>query len=375
MKLKNLFFIIIVLVIIAIVILNLIVFYPIEKQETIRIGYVAVLSGPVASQWGFHARDAADMAVEEINQKGDVKLEIVYGDSAAKPEQGVSEFKRLNDLYDIDIFLIDASAVASAIAPLGKDYKKPILFGSAAVSDITKSSDFLFRNFYICDNTAPELAINTYNKLKARKIVIISQNDPYGQSCSQIFRKTFTSLGGEILGEEKFSMGEVDFKTQLTKLSDFESDAIYVLGYPKQLLGIINQIKELGINKTIIGELTLYTIEIRSDIASITEISPVYFTVTDFYREYDITTDFKNRYKEKFGKESTHVAGYMYDSLYLIGKAAEISKSQKISLKQALTKSRIDGVNGLLYFDENRETVQNVYFVKLNNDSSLTVIS
>jgi ABC-type branched-subunit amino acid transport system substrate-binding protein len=69
------------------------IWYGVSKKQTVlttkkpvKIGYVAVLSGPAAQAWGFYGRDSAEMAIEEINAKGNIKLELILGDSAAKPE-------------------------------------------------------------------------------------------------------------------------------------------------------------------------------------------------------------------------------------------------------------------------------------------------
>jgi len=141
------------------------IWYGVSKKPTapttrkpIKIGYLAVLSGPAAQVWGFYGRDAAEMAVEEINARGNIKLELILGDSAAKPEQGVTEFKKLNEINNPDVIIVDASGVGSAIAPIADQYKKPVIFGAVALKGITKQSDYLFRNFYLCDQSAPLLA-------------------------------------------------------------------------------------------------------------------------------------------------------------------------------------------------------------------------
>jgi ABC-type branched-subunit amino acid transport system substrate-binding protein len=168
------------LIVVIVIIAIIGILYGVSRKPTtpttkkpIKIGYVAVLSGPAATSWGFYARDAAELAVSEINAEKNVNLQIVWGDSAAKPEQGVTEFKKLNEIENPDIFIIDASGVASAVAPLGDQYKKPIIFGAVATKGITNQSKYLFRNFYLCDDSASLLAKGAYKKLGLKKIAII----------------------------------------------------------------------------------------------------------------------------------------------------------------------------------------------------------
>ena len=360
--------------IVVAIVIALIAVFPVQKQEeeVIKVGYLAVLSGPAASAWGFYGRDAAEMAVDEINKYGDVKIEIIWGDSAAKPEQGVTEFKKMNDIDKPDVFVVDASGVASAVEPLADTYKKPIIFGAVALIGITNQSEYLFRNFYTCDKSAPLLAEKVY-KMGIKRIGILSQNEPYGQSCSEYFRKTFEKLGGEITTEEKFMLSDFEFRTQLMKIDATNPDAIYINGYEKWLLEIVKEMKELGINRTILSEMVIYAPVIREKILNLTNPPDLYITTTKFYTGYEKAAEFQQKFKEKYGKEPPYLAGYIYDTFRIIAKADEMSKKQGIPLREALLKVKINGVSGRLEFDENRETHAEMLFVKVNKDGSLSL--
>jgi branched-chain amino acid transport system substrate-binding protein len=347
---------------------------PITEKKPIKIGYLAVLSGPAAQAWGFYGRDAAEMAVEEINTKGNVKLELIWGDSAAKPEQGVTEFKKLNEINQPDILIVDASAVGSAVAPLADQYKKPIIFGIVALKGITKQSDYLFRNFYSCDQSAPLLAEKAYTRLGVRKIAVLSAKEPYAESCFNEFKSKFNSLGGELVAEEHFLMTDSDFRTQLTKIKNTNADAIYIIGYENALKEIVKEMKELKINKTLLAEMVLYSPVIRNEIVDNTNPPEVYLTVTNYYLGSEKANEFRNKFKEKYGKEPPYLAGYIYDTIYIIAKAAEISRTKDISLKEALKEVDLNGVSGYLKFNENRETISAMEFVQLNKDGTLRII-
>jgi ABC-type branched-subunit amino acid transport system substrate-binding protein len=132
--------------------------------------------------------------------------------------------------------------------------------------------------------------------------------------------------------------------------------------------------KELKINKTILAEMVLYAPVIRDEIVGNTNPPEVYMTVTNFYLGSEKANEFKNKFKEKYGKEPPYLAGYIYDTIYIIAKAAEISRARNIPLKEALKEMEIDGVSGYLKFNENRETISTMEFVKLNKDGSLLII-
>jgi branched-chain amino acid transport system substrate-binding protein len=345
-----------------------------EKKETIKIGYLAVLSGPVASAWGFYGENAAKMALEEINEKGKIKLEIVWGDSAAKAEKGVTEFKRLCEFEKPDVLMVDGSAVASAIAPLANQYQKPVIFGAVAVEGITKQSEFLFRNFYRCSQTASLLAESAFKKIGIKKVAIIFPKDPYGESCAKEFEEKFKSLGGETVAKESFLPNDVDFRTQLAKIKTKDPQAIYIVGYERALGNIVKQMKELKIEKTILGENVLYAPDVRDEIIKNTNPPEVYFTSTFFYLGSEKAKKFSEKFEAKYKRKPALLAAFVYDTLYMIEKAAEISKEKKIPIKDVLKEVEIEGVVGKLKFNENRETETKMEFVKLNKDGSLTLV-
>jgi len=94
---------------------------------------------------------------------------------------------------------------------------------------------------------------------------------------------------------------------------------------------------------------------------------------TDFYlgKKAD---EFKNKFETKYGTKPPYLAGYIYDTVYIIARAAKIADKEGISLKEALKKVKLDGVSGFLEFDEDRETHTKWYFVKLNKDGSLQIL-
>ena len=87
----------------------------------IKVGYQAVLSGALAGYGEFH-KMGAQLAVEEINQKGGiagVKLEMEFRDSTTKPDDAIKNARYFVDSWGADYLAgIDSSGQALALAPL-----------------------------------------------------------------------------------------------------------------------------------------------------------------------------------------------------------------------------------------------------------------
>src|SRR4030095_9162879 len=93
-----------------------------------------------------------------------------------------------------------------------------------------------------------------FNTLKTRRYAILtdSKND-YSVGLTEFFRDTIKKLGGEILIEESYAEGDIEFKAQLTSIKGHSPDAIYVPGYYTECALIARQAKELGLNAPLLG--------------------------------------------------------------------------------------------------------------------------
>ncbi|MFA6268695.1 MAG: ABC transporter substrate-binding protein [archaeon] len=343
------------------------------QGDSLKLGVIGVLSGPVALSWGIDAKNGITLAVEDAKKLYDLNIQVISGDSAASPEEGISEFRRINSIASPDVFIVEASAVASAIAPLAKDYGKPIMFTATAAENITSANDLLFRNFYLCEEEAPFMAKRAID-LNIQKIVVLFQKEPFGESCSKLFISTFESLGGKIVSTDSFLPTDLDFRTQLLKIKNLGMDSIYAVGYENQMLGIVKQMNEMDINKIILAGRLIFTPAIRGQVIEYTKGKKVFFGGNDFYLDSKEALEFSGRYFKKYGKMPSHVAAYAYDSVLLIASAYKISNAKSILLKAALKEAKISGVNGDLSFNSKRETSQPAYLLTINASGKAEIV-
>ncbi len=93
-----------------------------------------------------------------------------------------------------------------------------------------------------------------HNTLGLKKVAILRdvKND-YSIGLADFFIETFKGLGGEIVVDQSFSQGDVDFKSQLTSIKGKNPQAIFVPGYYTEVGLIARQAKELGLNVPLMG--------------------------------------------------------------------------------------------------------------------------
>jgi branched-chain amino acid transport system substrate-binding protein len=93
-----------------------------------------------------------------------------------------------------------------------------------------------------------------WNTLKVTKAAILKdiKND-YSVGLAQFFSETFKNLGGEIISEESYSEGDIEFRAQLTAIKAKNPEVIFIPGYYTEVGLIARQARDLGINIPLIG--------------------------------------------------------------------------------------------------------------------------
>src|SRR6476661_1268639 len=115
------------------------------RAETIRIGAILPLTGPGALI-GTQQMRGIQFAVDQANAKGGVrgnKIEVVFEDNQAKPDQSILSFNKLTDLQHLQVIFTGYSGPTLAMAPLATR-KKVLLVNAGAQADaLAKASPYL----------------------------------------------------------------------------------------------------------------------------------------------------------------------------------------------------------------------------------------
>jgi len=67
-----------------------------------------------------------------------------------------------------------------------------------------------------------------WNGLGSRRAYVLHDNQTYGLGVAQVFRDTFESLGGEVLGFEAFDANAPEYQALMTKIASMQPDIIYL---------------------------------------------------------------------------------------------------------------------------------------------------
>ena len=228
---------------------------PVAEKEPVKIGVIYPLTG-AGSYFGKLKKEGAELAVNEINQKGGLlgkKVELIVEDSKTDVKEGLSAFNKLVEIEKTPIIISSLSSVCMAIKPNLKE-KNVILFANVGHPEITKDNENknIFRNFPTAGAETKKMASFIFNK-NISKIAIVSLNDDWGRSLSETL-KIHLNNKVDIVSEEFFDSATTDFRSILAKVLSKRPEAIYFAGYGGNSRAIFaKQLKEFRFDGYFLG--------------------------------------------------------------------------------------------------------------------------
>jgi branched-chain amino acid transport system substrate-binding protein len=232
-------------------------------EAPIKLGIVAPMSGPNA-RYGAFSMHGAELAVKEINDAGGVnghKIELYNADSQGTPVEGVSATRRLIDQDEVDFVIGDvSSSVTLAMQPIAEDAGVLLLNAASSNPKITYGAGvggfkWTYRNYPTDENRALVVAKYAAEQRGFTKFAVLSVDSDYGRSAIEFTKKYLPDFKGEILSEDYYKEGEVDFRSVLAKIRDGGAQAIIMYGLADTTPIIARQMVELGVagKVTLIG--------------------------------------------------------------------------------------------------------------------------
>ena len=217
----------------------------------LKIGLLLSYTGDLADFGPAH-ENAARLAVEEINAAGGVlgePIEVVTGDDATDPSQGVSEATRLINVEHVQVIL---GALASGVTlPVAESVTGPnhiLQISQASTSpalSAANDNDFLFRTTISDAAQGVVLAkVATDQGIKSACTMYI--NNAYGQGLSEIFTENFEKAGGTVTAEVPHESEQATYASELDTCTAGNPDALVAPAYPQSARVFLREAVEAG---------------------------------------------------------------------------------------------------------------------------------
>lgn len=324
-----------------------------------KIGVISYLTGPGAA-YGEAITNGFKLALEEINEKGEVKIELVIEDSAGKQDQALTVAQKL--MSDDDIIGLlgpTLSTEMNVVAPEADLNGIPIMGTSTTAMGIPQIGEYVFRNSIPESLAIPAALEKAVNKYGAKKVAILYGNDDlFTQSGFDTMKEEAENMGLEILTIETFQKGQSDYNAQLTKIKNLNPDLILASALYNEGAVIMDQARKMGIDVPFVGGNGFNSpqvIEIAGDASEGLIVATPWFGDKDEAKVQDFVT----KYEAEYGKKPDQFAAQAYDALYIMAEGLKnAGEADRDALRDALAEIKdLDGVLGKFSFDKEGDVV------------------
>ncbi|MFJ7735640.1 ABC transporter substrate-binding protein [Lysinibacillus sp. NPDC097287] len=324
-----------------------------------KIGVISYLTGPGAA-YGEAITNGFNLALEEVNAKGEVKIELVVEDSAGKQDQALTVAQKLMSSDDIVGLLGPTlSTEMNVVAPEADINGIPIMGTSTTAAGIPQIGEYVFRNSIPESLAIPAALEKAVDKYGVKKVAILYGNDDlFTKSGFDTMKEVAEDMELEIVTIETFQKGQSDYNAQLTKIKDLKPDLILASALYNEGAVIMDQARKMGIEVPFVGGNGFNSPEVI-DIAG--KASEGLIVATPWFGEKpdQKVQDFVKKYEEKYGKKPDQFAAQAYDALYIMAEGLKnAGEADRDALRDALAEIKdLDGILGKFSFDKDGDVV------------------
>ncbi len=334
------------------------------EATTVKIGFAAPLTGDNAL-YGQGMKRAVELAIGEANASEDAKaqgitFEIRAEDDAADPKQAVNVANAL---------AADAAVVA-LVGHFNSGCSIPAspVYNEAGMAMVTVSSNpqltaqgyDVVNRIVAKDDAQGGFAGAMAMDMGFKEIAIIDDATPYGQGLAAEFKTAFTAAGGTVVSEDRIQPKEVDFSALVTKLKQAGPAAVYYAGAHTEGALITKQMSEAGLKVPVIGGDMLYTPEYIKIAGADNAEGDIATSLGLPLEQQPLGAEFLEKYEAEFGQAPEAYDSYAYDAAKVIIAAVLEVGADRTAVAQAIRAGSVDGVTGVVAFDENGDNKQQV---------------
>ena len=297
---------------------------PAYADGAIKIGGTGPLTGGAAI-YGMAVKNAAEIAVEEINAKGGIQFELRFEDDTHDAEKAVNAYNTLKDWgMQISTGSVTSKPCEATSAETYADRIFALTPSASSVATVT-GKDNQFQMCFTDPNQGSASAQYIADKKLASKVAVIWKNDDvYSKGIYETFMAAAPGLGLEVVSDTTFNDGNAtDFSVQIADAQSKGAELVFLPMYYDAASLILTQASAAGYAPIWFG------VDGMDGILSLegfdTSLAEGVYLLTPFNADSDdeATKAFVAKYQEKFGEIPNQFAADAYDVVYAYAQACE----------------------------------------------------
>lgn len=355
-----------------------------EAAATIKVGLLANTTGD-AAVYGNAVKNGAMLCFDEINAAGGVngkQIEVIAYDDKGDATEAVTAFSRLVD--DGVTAVVGSVLTGTTIAVADESYEinMPQITASATAAGVTvldpedPESEIrtnVFRSCFIDPFQGEKMAEYAADKLGAKTAAVIFQTgSDYSEGLAESFVAKCAELNIEVVSEQGYAAGDVDFKAQMTAIAAEAPDVVFCPNYYEDDGLIVTQARQVGVTATFMGGDGWGSV---AGYASAEDLEGSVY-ISGYAAGTEEVADFEAAYEAAYGEKVPNMfAPLGYDAALLMVEA--IADAEEAGLeagsdeyKQAVIDALaatdgLEGVTGTYKFDEKNDPIKSAAIMEL----------
>jgi len=291
--------------------------------EPITIGLLQDISGPT-SVLGNQVAKGFTYAIEKINEEGGMgghPVNLITYDYKGEIQEAVNAYNRLVSEGAVVVMGPPVSNVLQALTPITYETKVPILSLANAPFLYKDESGNTTLYTFLCQINAGDYAYTmasyAIHELGMKKFgLIYDETNSYSLAHIEPFKRYVAAYDGEVVAEETFIKGDVDYKAQFEKVMVAEPDAIFMPNYTQNNVIAVQNRAQLGLDIPILGALD--HCHPFATIVGDPELADNIYVADNISYSDPRLDELKIPYKEEIGEEPTNKGYIGWDAAHIL---------------------------------------------------------
>jgi branched-chain amino acid transport system substrate-binding protein len=222
---------------------------PTAAPKAFKLGAIIPLTGPSGAT-GQDMKEGYELAKEQINAKGDVKVDVIYEDDKNDNATAVASFDKLvnNDKVDVMIGGL-ASTVSAALVEPAKKAAIPMAWtgaaSSAAVEKGMAGQSFFF-HYHPWDYMNAQSSEAFLKATSLKTWAIVYEDGLFGTGGADGFKVDLPKQGQQVVAAEAFKTGSTDFTALLSRVKASNAEGLLIIPFAGDMIPMLTQMKEVG---------------------------------------------------------------------------------------------------------------------------------
>ncbi|MEW6640126.1 MAG: branched-chain amino acid ABC transporter substrate-binding protein [Pseudomonadota bacterium] len=229
---------------------------PAAMAQDITIAVASSMTGGEAA-FGRQMRNGAELAVADLNAAGGLlgkQLKLEVGDDACDPKQARSVAEKLASMK---IPFVAGHYCSSSSIPASEAYAEGnVLQITPGSTNPLFTERKLWNVLRVCGrddqqgSVAAEFLAKNY---KGKNIAILHDKSTYGKGLADETKKALNKAGVQEKMFESYTKGDRDFSAIVSRLKRDNIDIVYVGGYHQEAGLLVRQMRDQGLQTTLMG--------------------------------------------------------------------------------------------------------------------------